>query len=356
MKVAVYAIALNEEQFVQRWYESSKEADYHLIADTGSSDKTIEVANSFGIHTHSISVKPWRFDDARNASLVLIPEDVDYCIALDLDEVMQPGWREELEKAHTHGVTRPTYRFITSWLPDGSPGTEFDGFRIHTRKNYRWKHPVHEIPNWYGTGVEKKERMNFEIHHRPDDSKSRGQYLPLLKMAVDEDPTSDRYAFYYARELYFHGLYQEAAEEFKRHLALPSAWWKPERASSMNYLARIEPEQTTYWCERSIAESEGRREPMVILARHYYGKKDWEMSLMWAENALLIKDKKMDYIVEEFAWGHEVYDYAAIAAYNLGNYALAVQYGEKAVELNPTDERLQRNLVFYQIKESNESV
>ena len=39
MKVAVYTIALNEEQFVERWYNSVKdEADYLLIADTGSTD------------------------------------------------------------------------------------------------------------------------------------------------------------------------------------------------------------------------------------------------------------------------------------------------------------------------------
>jgi len=36
MKIAVYTVALNEEQFVERWYNSAKDADYLLIADTGS--------------------------------------------------------------------------------------------------------------------------------------------------------------------------------------------------------------------------------------------------------------------------------------------------------------------------------
>ena len=48
MKVAVYAIALNEEQFVERWFESAKEADYLLIADTGSKDKTVNIAKKLG--------------------------------------------------------------------------------------------------------------------------------------------------------------------------------------------------------------------------------------------------------------------------------------------------------------------
>ena len=110
MKVAVYTIALNEVQFVKKWYESAKDADYLLIADTGSTDKTVELAKKLGINVISIGVKPWRFDDARNASLAALPLDIDYCIALDMDEILIEGWREELEKAHKEGWTRPRYQ------------------------------------------------------------------------------------------------------------------------------------------------------------------------------------------------------------------------------------------------------
>ena len=43
IKIAVYAIAKNEEQFVESWYNSAKDADYLLIADTGSEDETIKL-------------------------------------------------------------------------------------------------------------------------------------------------------------------------------------------------------------------------------------------------------------------------------------------------------------------------
>jgi hypothetical protein len=36
MKIAVYTIALNEEQHVQQWADSCIDADYRLILDTGS--------------------------------------------------------------------------------------------------------------------------------------------------------------------------------------------------------------------------------------------------------------------------------------------------------------------------------
>jgi glycosyltransferase involved in cell wall biosynthesis len=48
MKIAIYTIALNESQFVESWYNSAKEADYLLIADTGSTDETVEKAFQVG--------------------------------------------------------------------------------------------------------------------------------------------------------------------------------------------------------------------------------------------------------------------------------------------------------------------
>ena len=96
MKVAVYTICKNEEKHVERWYDSCKEADYVLLADTGSTDRTVAIARDLGINIYEISVVPFRFDDARNASLALLPADVDYCIALDMDETLTPGWRQAL--------------------------------------------------------------------------------------------------------------------------------------------------------------------------------------------------------------------------------------------------------------------
>jgi glycosyltransferase involved in cell wall biosynthesis len=346
MKVAVYSIALNEEKHVERWAKSAEKADYLLIADTGSTDSTVEIAKSLGINVFDVSVKPWRFDDARNASLALIPADIDYCIALDLDEVLIEGWREELEKAFEMGITKPKYRFVTSFNPDGSVGTEFDGFRIHSRWGYRWKYPIHELPVYYGSH-ESTQKFNFEIHHLPDNTKSRGQYMPLLKMAVNEDPTSDRNSFYYARELYYARRYEESIVEFKRHLSLPSAWWKPERANSMRMLGEMDKENAIDWFMKSMEESPGRREPIVSMAQHFYDIGDHERGLYWAEKALEITEKPTEYFCEQYAWGGRVYDIAALCAHFVGKKDLAIKYGEIALKYSPGDERLIKNIEFY---------
>lgn len=352
MKIAVYAIALNEKHFVQRWYESAKEADYLLIADTGSSDGTIDLGRSLGINVVSISVKPWRFDDARNASLALLPPDIDYCIALDMDEVLQPGWRTALEKTT---ATRPRYKYTWSWNLDGTPGLQYGGDKIHTRTGYRWKHPVHEVLVTNQI-QETQEWIDLEIHHYPDAAKSRSQYMPLLAQSVKEDPNDDRNAYYYARELYFHSRFEESIKEFERHLALPTAVWKPERAASMRYLAKMQTDFNSKreWLIKAHNEAPDRREALVDLAQLYYENGHWYNCAYVAEKAVSITEKPLEYLCEEFAWGSAPWDFAAIANYRLGNFDKAVQYGTKAVEFNPTDPRLSTNLAFY-LKEQHAS-
>jgi tetratricopeptide (TPR) repeat protein len=346
VKIAVYTIAKNEEQFVERWASSCEDADYRIILDTGSEDETLLLAGLHGAWAHREVFAPWRFDVARNAALDLVPDDVDICVALDMDEILLPGWREELEKAFRDGVTRPRYTYTWSWNEDGSPGLQYGGDKIHARHGYRWKHPVHEV--LVPTGEETQGWYALEIHHHPDSTKSRGQYLPLLELSVQEDPEDDRNAYYYARELFFHGRLEEAGQEFRRHLSLPRAVWEPERAASMRYLAKIQPEAAEDWLTKACAQAPGYREPLVELAKHYYELSEWEDCLRAASQALSITDKPLTYLNESFAWGDLPWDLAAVASYRLGRPEGAMRFGLQAVNLNPTDERLRNNLGFYQ--------
>lgn len=338
MKIAVYTIVKNEEKFIQRWAASCKEADYRLIVDTGSTDASIEIAKSEGCEVASIFVTPWRFDDARNASLSLIPSDIDYCIALDADEVLSPGWRNELEKV-IDGTTRPRYKYVWSWNNDGSEGLTYSGDKIHSRHGYRWIHPVHEvltpaiqeIQNWVG----------LEIYHHPDPTKSRSQYLSLLELAVKERPDDDRNRFYLGRELMFNGRNEEAKIHFERHLELST--WPPERATCMRYLGRITTEREK-WNLRACAEAPDRREPWVDLAMFYYDQQNWPSCYTAALNAISIVKKPLEYLCEPEAWGSLPYDLAGVSAWNMGLKDKAFDYSMIALQINPFDDRLKKNV------------
>jgi len=353
MKTAIYTIALNELQFVDRWYESAKDADYLLIADTGSTDGTVERARELGINVVEIRVSPWRFDEARNAALAALPIDIDMCVSLDMDEVITPGWKDVLEKAWERGVNRPRYKHIWSWNEDGTPGLEFSYDHIHGRKGFRWRHPVHECIYSYGLDEKQEWLDGIETHHHPDPIKSRAQYLPLLALSVKEDPYNDRNAFYYGRELYFYGRYEEAAEELKRHLNLPTAKWAPERAASMRFIGKSLPREAEIWFKKAINETPGRREPYVDLAKLYYERESWAECLEAAEGAIKIKEKPLEYLCEAEAWGFAPYDYASIAAYRTGDYEKAFEYSREALSISPDDERLKTNAALCAVAASS---
>ena len=344
MKIAVYSISLNEAANVPGWYASAREADHILLLDTGSIDRTPEIARDFGIDVWAQTFDPWRFDNARNRALDLLPNDIDLCIALDLDERLQPGWREALEKIDP-ATTRPRYKYTWSWERPGVPGLQYAGDKIHARHGYFWKHPVHEVitPE---SGVERSEWCELEIHHHPDAGKSRGHYRDLLALAVAEDPEDARNAHYYARELYFTGAPEQALEEFKRHLSLPGATWGPERAQSLRYIYKITGDARAL--ADAVLEAPERREAYLDLARHYHDRGHWQECLKWATAGLTIKERHLEYLSEAEAWGPALSDYAAIAAHRLGYHYEALARGMEAIRLDPYDERLTANLRFYE--------
>lgn len=344
MKIAVYTVALNEEQFVQRWYDSAKGADYLLIADTGSTDSTARLAQRLGINVVSLSVKPWRFDDARNAALALLPDDIDMCISLDMDEMLVEGWREKLEKVSPN-TTRPRYIYTWNFIED-RPGLQFGGDHIHARHNYRWKHPVHEVLV-SDRLVEVQEWTDIEIHHKADPSKSRSQYLSLLKLSVEEDPLDVRNAFYYARELYFYNKYLEATTEFQRYLTLPGTNWSPERAAAHRFMAKTDVKNALQHLLDSISEDPSRREAFVDLAFYFYGLQDWEQVRIYSKSALAIVEKPLDYLCEDHAWGPLPWDLYSLACYHLNDIQEAAQAVRRAIELSPSDERLLGNLELF---------
>ena len=345
MRIAIYTIAKNEEAFVQRWYDSAKEADHLLILDTGSTDNTTHLAHSLGIHTVTREFSPWRFDTARNLALSMLPSDIDMCIALDMDEVLIDGWREHLE-AVASNVTRPRYKYVWSWNADGSEGLTYGGDKIHSRHGYTWKHPVHEVLK--PTDGETQHWVNgLQIHHHPDSTKSRSQYLPLLKLAVEEDPRDDRNQFYLARELFFHGDYGLAQYHFARHLDIST--WNPERAASHRYLAKMLPLVADYHLYRAIAEDPTRRESWVALAMYYHEKRNWLAVRNTVSMALAITEKPLDYLCEADAWGWLPHDLMAVACYHLGDMDEAWFHGSEALALNPTDARLKTNLSHYRL-------
>lgn len=359
--VCVYAICKNESRFALRWMESMREADRVFVLDTGSEDDTVERLEKLGAHVTKTrfgppdgtqpsgagTLPPWRFDDARNRSLALVPEDADICVCTDLDETFHPGWREKVEEAWRAGADRLKYRYTWSFNPDGSEGVVFWIDKIHARRGFRWQNPVHEVLVCDGA-CRSVFAEGVQLDHHADDSKPRGQYLPLLELAVREDPRNDRNMHYLGREYLFHGDWQACADTLRRHLAMPEATWADERCASMRFLARAEQmlghaADAERWHLRACAEAPHLREPWLDYAKFLYLREDFEGMAFLARKALAIAERPRSYICEADAWGFLPYDLLALAYFYTGRKADALEAARKAVRLAPFDERLRQN-------------
>ena len=350
MKVAVYAISKNESKFAERWMRSMSEADGVYVLDTGSEDDTAEKLASLGAVVRSEVIEPWRFDTARNRSLELVPQDADICVCTDLDEVFRPGWRAALERAWLPGTDRATYEYAWSMTEDGKPGTVFMYEKIHTRFGYTWTHPVHEVLKRTDGRAERRVRAyGVFLEHYPDRAKSRAQYLPLLELSVVECPDDDRNMHYLGREYMFRGRWDDCIRTLRRHLAMPAATWKDERAASMRFIARslrmkgdAEGARTEYM--RAIAEAPHLREPYIDLAEMLYELEEWYGVIYFTSRALAVTVRPETYICEEKAWGSLPHDLRSIAFYRLGDCAASLEEAERACSMEPGNARLCGNV------------
>ena len=354
MKITVYAISKNEEKFAARWVKSMAEADHICVLDTGSTDGTVEILADLGVIVRREEIDPWRFDVARNRSMELIPEDTDICVCTDLDEVFRPGWRAALERAWRPGTEQLRYSYIWSFDEHGRPGTEFIQEKIHAPGVFRWVHPVHEVLERTDGAVSwpVAEAPEIVLEHHPDHGKSRGGYLRLLELSVRERPNDDRNAHYLGREYMFHRRWDEAIAQLQRHLTLPTATWAAERSASMRfisrcYLAKGDQPEAMRWALRAVAEAPELRESWVQAEEAAYAGEDWPAAAFFGGKAVAVTKKSGCYINEERAWGAYPWDAMAYALYRLGDLEGAAAATERALELEPGNERLRGNMKFY---------
>lgn len=347
MKIVVYAICKNESKFVDRWVDSMQEANEIVVLDTGSEDDTVARLSDRGVKVTERIIRPWRFDVARNASLELVPEDADVCVCTDLDEVFHPGWRKAIEQAWKDRVNQLRYRYTWNFNADGSEGYVFYIEKIHARKGFYWAGAVHEVLRCRGV-VRQVEAEGIQLDHHADPQKSRGQYLPLLELAVQEEPENDRNMHYLGREYMFYGRWDEAISTLQKHLALKSAVWADERCASMRYLARCYQEKgnlpaAEQWLLRAAAEAPWLREPWLELAEYYAKQEDFYGVCFASLRALSIESRPKTYISEARAWGSLPYDLLSLGLYYTGSYQRAGEAIDKALRLEPDNPRLREN-------------
>ena len=352
-KVCVYAICKNEEKFIKKWVESMNEADEIYVLDTGSTDNSVKLLKELNVNVETKIITPWRFDTARNESLKLVPKDADICVCTDLDEVFVKGWREQLEQTWTKDTSRLLYTYNWSLDENNNPKVTFFREKIHSRNDYEWIYPVHEIPHFIGTNEVTKTNENIILNHYPDNTKSRSSYLKLLELSIKENPENDRNMHYLGREYMYYGRWNDCIDTLQKHLKLKKALWKDERAASMRFIARSYKhlnriDESLLWYKRAINEAPYLKEGYAELMILYYELNDYSNAINYGIKTLQTNNNTKSYISENFSKNEYIYDILSLCFYYLNCKKVGLKFLELALEENPNNKRLQENKKYFE--------
>lgn len=360
-KVAVYAITKNEMKFVDKWYTSMSEADYIVVLDTGSTDGTYEHFQELAKADNRIIIaqqefKPWRFDLPRNIAMSLVPEDANILLSTDLDEILEPGWYEDLTSHWIEGThTRATYQYAWSHNQSGAPGRVFWYNKVHDW-TWIWRFPVHELLYKLQTGSETYQHEHnvtlnkMYLHHYPDPTKSRGNYLPLLEQRAAEDVTDCYGLIYLSHEYCYRGYYQKSIETLNK--ALATIDFNSDRTleascylfmgDDYKYLKDIDNAIHAY--QKAIDIEPVYREPYLNLAEIYIGQHKYTEAIKIIKQAFISSVRQYSWLERDISWTYQPYDLLCLAYYYSGDKLKSLACAYKAAELEPADPRLKANI------------
>lgn len=221
MRLSAVFIVKNEEELLAQAMESVKEFDEIIVIDTGSTDRTKEIASQY---TDKIFDFPWcdDFSAARNEAIKHATGDWIYSIDAD-QRLLSPVSlvRSEAERAEAGGHKTVLVKTMT------------DGKHVHYREVFFkkdpevfWKGAVHEgisIPSTFKSEIERYRGASNSKKADPD------RNLRILQ----KSPKTPRNVFYLGREYYERKMYHEAIGWLLQY----EGTWAPERAEAYLCLA-----------------------------------------------------------------------------------------------------------------------
>jgi tetratricopeptide (TPR) repeat protein len=317
--ICVGLMVKNEANNILHCLNSIKDiADYVVALDTGSTDNTIELIETF-CKEHNIKCETYHrpfvnFGYNHSEVAVLTKDKADYSLMLDADFLV------ELNGFDKNKLVADQYETIIHWA-----GSEFSNHLLFSNR-LSWKSVgcVHEY--WYAEGIKTKERINsLSINHdRHGPARPKGiNDLTLLLQGVKDEPNNARYHFYLANTYRDIGMHKEAIETFNKRVEMKG--WDQEVFYSLyqigycyELLKEINNAKLSYLKAWEYRPS--RAEPLYKLAYMCRNAGEYQQAYLFAKKGLAIP-KSCDMLFVNLP----IYDYCllfelSISAYWVGKY------------------------------------
>lgn len=287
--VAVAMIVKNEEALLARCLESVKDADAIYIADTGSSDSTIEIARKYTDNVYLDYVWDDDFSGAQNFIKNKVKED--FILSIDADEYCHDF--EEVRKA----IELATQDYISvKMIAEGGNRLEFFFSRLFRNiPEIHWVQRIHKHLNVPGEG-EQVGNVKITFGYSPAHNNDPDRALRILERVVSEEQEPGRNLYYLGREYWYKQRYREAVATLGKYVQISG--WDAEKAESflvmsMAYSAQGLDEDARDACLQAIKINSNFKEAITWMAgiSTPENAKQWRRMAKTANNRDILWDR-----------------------------------------------------------------
>lgn len=350
--VSLCMIVKNEEDVLARCLESVADLmDEIIIVDTGSTDKTKEIAQRYTKHVVDFA---WidDFAAARNRSFSLAT--MDYCMWLDADDVLMEEDRQALAalKEELDGTVQVVMlKYHTAFDAQGKPSFSYYRERlIRNHSGMHWKGAVHEAISPIGQVIYRDCAVTHSKLHPSDPDRN----LRIFERMVAEGQTLEpREEFYFARELYYHARYEEALT-WLEHFLDGGRGWRENCIDACSHCAYClyqlgRPEEALRALLRSLAYDVPRAELSCEIARHFFDREQFDAARYWYLVALSCqRDDSRGGFVSLDCYGYLPCIQLCVCYDRLGEADKAQQFNEMAASFKPDEPAVLQNRAYFE--------
>ncbi len=357
--VSLCMIVKNEEDVLGRCLESvSHLVDEIVIADTGSTDRTVEIARRY---TEQVYGFPWRDDFAAARNFSFSKASMEYCLWLDADDVIEPEDREKfrrLKESLSPDTDIVMLRYHTAFDETGSPSFTYYRERLIRRETgFAWQGAIHEAIVPAGKVIYNETAVSHRKTGPGDPDRNLRIFERLLR---EKGVLGPRDQFYYARELAAHGRDPEAAVVLKEFLDSGKGWVENEieacRDLSACFSRLGQPEKSFSALLRSLRFGPPRAEVCCDLGAFFCERSDFSTAAYWYKQALNCtrNDTAGGFVIPD-CYGYLPCLQLCLCLYQLGDFAGAEEYNRRAGEYKPASPAYLYNKAFFEGRSASEN-
>lgn len=345
ISISLCMIVRDEEQILGRCLESIKNIpDEIVIVDTGSKDRTIEIAKKYTDKVYQIK---WENDFSKARNFSFNQATSQYIMWLDADDFIEEEQYNKLmmlKQSLDEKIDVVLMKYHSEINRKSNNVLEYYRERwIKNNKEMKWVEPVHEIIEMKGCirycdiyithiGNDKRKNRNLEIYN---------EYLR------NGNILTTRGKLHYARELYANHYYKEAKQKFLQFIKEEE---KVDQQGCINaslmiaYCNEALEEENIEILYGSFKYAPPRKDICCEIGRQFLRKGLYEKAIFWFKTTLELLDVE-DRINPIYKDYKDYLPYIGLSNcyIKMGEFEEANKYNEKAGEVKPYSSEVKTN-------------